>query len=363
MPRWWCAEAGCRSRRAATLPWASGVARHPEGLVPLLDLSALGSRITETASSMTTGDDIQVVTFRVGRQEFAFDILQVERILRYGNPRRCRKAPEFLEGVIQYAGGAVPVVDLRKRFELEAPIREETRLMVLDSATSGSAWWWTRCARSCGWTARPSRRPAPMVSGLAAAYIAGIVTRPGRTIIILNARKLLSATERHGARAAIGSRRDERAWLAGLRAQYQEIAGRLGGVGDPADARGAQARDHRALQAGGRRAHRAGPAEGGHPRAGGAVQAGEHGRAPAAAPAPAVHRRAAGGARRPPRRLDVHREGLEPDLAGRLRRGDPGAREGARRCRPARCRRSRCSAGRRCCTRSTTTRWGPSPRC
>ena len=28
------------------------------------------------------------------------------------------------------------------------------------------------------------------------AYISGIITRPGRTIIILNARKLLSATER-----------------------------------------------------------------------------------------------------------------------------------------------------------------------
>ena len=26
----------------------------------------------------------------------------------------------------------MPVVDLRKRFELDAPIREETRLMVLD---------------------------------------------------------------------------------------------------------------------------------------------------------------------------------------------------------------------------------------
>jgi chemotaxis signal transduction protein len=34
------------------------------------------------------------------------------------------------------------------------------------------------------------------VSGLAAAYISGIITRPGRTIIILNPRKLLSATER-----------------------------------------------------------------------------------------------------------------------------------------------------------------------
>ena len=31
---------------------------------------------------------------------------------------------------------------------------------------------------------------------LAAAYISGVVTRPARTIIILNARKLLSSTER-----------------------------------------------------------------------------------------------------------------------------------------------------------------------
>lgn len=33
-----------------TLPWAVGVARHPEGLVPLLDLSALSSRLMEAAS-------------------------------------------------------------------------------------------------------------------------------------------------------------------------------------------------------------------------------------------------------------------------------------------------------------------------
>jgi chemotaxis signal transduction protein len=34
-----------------TLPWAVGVARHAEGLVPLLDLSALSSRLMEAASS------------------------------------------------------------------------------------------------------------------------------------------------------------------------------------------------------------------------------------------------------------------------------------------------------------------------
>ena len=82
---------------------------------------------------MNTGDDIQVVTFRVGRQEFAFDILQIQRILRYEQPAPLPQAPAFLEGVVQYGGGAVPVVDLRKRFELEAPIREETRLMIAGS--------------------------------------------------------------------------------------------------------------------------------------------------------------------------------------------------------------------------------------
>ena len=35
---------------------------------------------------MTTGDDIQIVIFRVGPQEFALDIFQVERILRYQAP-------------------------------------------------------------------------------------------------------------------------------------------------------------------------------------------------------------------------------------------------------------------------------------
>ena len=145
---------------------------------------------------MNTGDDIQVVTFRVGRQEFAFDILQVERILRYTEPSPLPKAPQFLEGVMQYGDGAVPVLDLRKRFELEAPIREETRLMVLELETQRVAVLVDEVREVMRVDTTTITAPGPMVSGLAAAYISGIITRPGRTIIILNARKLLSATER-----------------------------------------------------------------------------------------------------------------------------------------------------------------------
>jgi purine-binding chemotaxis protein CheW len=145
---------------------------------------------------MNTGDDIQVVTFRVGAQEFALDILQIERILRYSVPAPLPKAPEFLEGVVPYEGGAVPVVDLRKRFELDAPICEETRLMVLDLESQRVGVLVDEVREVLRVDSTTITAPGPVVSGLAAAYIAGIITRPARTIIILNARKLLSSTER-----------------------------------------------------------------------------------------------------------------------------------------------------------------------
>jgi purine-binding chemotaxis protein CheW len=38
--------------------------------------------------------------------------------------------------------------------------------------------------------------PPPMVRGLAASYIAGIITRGNRTVVLLQALRLLSSTER-----------------------------------------------------------------------------------------------------------------------------------------------------------------------
>jgi purine-binding chemotaxis protein CheW len=153
---------------------------------------------------MIAGEDVQVVTFRVGAQEFGFDILQIQRILRHERPSPLPRSPDFLEGVVPYAGGAVPVVDLRKRFELEAPIREETRLMIVDLGDQRVGVLVDEVLEVLRVDSTAIAAPAPIVSGLAAAYIAWIVTRPGRTIIVLNARKLLSSTERI-ALSALGS--------------------------------------------------------------------------------------------------------------------------------------------------------------
>lgn len=149
-----------------------------------------------------TGDDIQVVTFRVGQQDFAFDILQVERILRYEKPAGVPRAPDYLEGVLKFEGATIPVVDLRKRLEVDATVGDETRLMVLAFEHERIGVLVDEVREVLRVDAGTIAAPPPLVRGLAAAYIAGILTSRERPVVLLNARKLLSASERITLQAA-----------------------------------------------------------------------------------------------------------------------------------------------------------------
>lgn len=154
-----------------------------------------------------TGDDVQLVTFRVAGQDFAFNIFQVERILRYEAPARLPKSPDFLEGVLQYQGGAVPVVDLRKRLGVEAPLKDETRIIVLDMEGGRIGIVVDAVTEVMQIGAGDVATPPPIVQGLAADYITGLVGRDARTIIVLNIGKLLASKEKLALQAALeGSR-------------------------------------------------------------------------------------------------------------------------------------------------------------
>jgi purine-binding chemotaxis protein CheW len=145
---------------------------------------------------MTAGDDVQLVTFRVAGQDFAFNIFQVERILRYEAPAPLPKAPDFLEGMLRYQGGAVALVDLRKRLGVAAPLREETRTVILEWE-GGRLGIVVDAVTEVLQVAAPEITPPPgIVKGLAAEYITGIVVKDARTIIVLNTARLLSSKEK-----------------------------------------------------------------------------------------------------------------------------------------------------------------------
>jgi len=143
------------------------------------------------------GDDIQVVIFRIGGQEFAFNVFHVQRILRYERPAPLPKAPAFLEGVLQVQGAVVPVVDLRRRFELrDAPLKEETRTMVLEADGIVVGVVVDAVLEVLRVAAGAVTAPPAVVRGLAADYIQGIITLGGRTVILLQTARLLTSSER-----------------------------------------------------------------------------------------------------------------------------------------------------------------------
>jgi purine-binding chemotaxis protein CheW len=87
-------------------------------------------------------------------------------------------------------------VDLRKRLEVPAPIDDQTRLMVLALDDQRVAVIVDEVREVLRVDSTTIVAPPPIVRGLAAAYIAGLVTRGERTLVLLQAAKLLSSTER-----------------------------------------------------------------------------------------------------------------------------------------------------------------------
>jgi purine-binding chemotaxis protein CheW len=79
-----------------------------------------------------TDDDMQVVIFRLGAEEFGVPIMSVQEIVRVPETlTRVPKTPAFVEGVINLRGTVLPVIDQRSRLGLPLLERNERqRIMV-----------------------------------------------------------------------------------------------------------------------------------------------------------------------------------------------------------------------------------------
>ena len=80
-----------------------------------------------------SSDLLQLVTFGLGSEEYAVDILKVREINRLCEITKIPNAPHYLDGVINLRGRVIPVINLRNNFGL--PHRDNdgrTRIMIMD---------------------------------------------------------------------------------------------------------------------------------------------------------------------------------------------------------------------------------------
>jgi purine-binding chemotaxis protein CheW len=82
----------------------------------------------------------QYMTFRLGNELFALNVAQVREVLEVTQITKVPTAPEYMRGVVNVRGQAIPVVDLRLRFGLpELGDSVHTRIIVMELDLDGEA--------------------------------------------------------------------------------------------------------------------------------------------------------------------------------------------------------------------------------
>ena len=140
-------------------------------------------------------EEEQLVSFKIENEEFGVNIEEVQEIIRLPEITRVPQAPFFVEGVINLRGNIIPVIDLRKRFDLEATKKTNaTRIVVtnVDNKTTGiivdSVSEVLRLPKDA------IEPPPPIVADIEAKYLRGIgkLDDGKRLLILLNLREILT---------------------------------------------------------------------------------------------------------------------------------------------------------------------------
>ncbi len=145
------------------------------------------------------GEREQFVIFKLDGTEFGVRIGQVRRIVRVTDFTRVPRAPAFLEGVINLEGEIVPVVALKKRFDLApepAPYGDKARIIVVEIGEEQVAGMVVDTVTEILWLPTASIEPPPaMVADVNGVYLSGVSHFDDRLIIILDLSRVLTATE------------------------------------------------------------------------------------------------------------------------------------------------------------------------
>ena len=141
-------------------------------------------------------DERQLVVFDLSTESYGVDIGAVREIIRLQEITKVPRTPEFVEGVINLRGGVIPVIDLRKRFEL--PVADETsdnRIVVVDIGGQNIGVVVDAVTEVLRVSADSIEPPSSVITTSESEYLLGIAKLDDRLIILLDLNQVLSEAD------------------------------------------------------------------------------------------------------------------------------------------------------------------------
>ncbi|MGB0495457.1 MAG: chemotaxis protein CheW [Kangiellaceae bacterium] len=144
----------------------------------------------------------QFLTFRMGNDEYGVDILAVQEIHIWVEPRPMPNTPDYIRGVIDWRGTIVPIIDLRMRFKYpDATYTATTVVIILQTKMSDSDQYCIigivvdAVADVYDISLEELKKAPRMGSNIDTKYIKGLTKIENSMIIILDIEKLINLEE------------------------------------------------------------------------------------------------------------------------------------------------------------------------
>lgn len=162
-----------------------------------METSALEAKEKQFGES--SSELLQLVSFNIGSEEFGVDILKVQEINRMVEITKVPQAPHYVEGVINLRGKVIPIVDLRKRFNLEVKEYDKsTRIVVVDIGGNIMGMVVDSVSEVLRLPSSTIEPPPEIATGINSEYIKGVAKLEDRLLIFLDLSKVINMNEMAG---------------------------------------------------------------------------------------------------------------------------------------------------------------------
>lgn len=145
----------------------------------------------------TESDEIlQLVSFKIGEEEFGVNILKVQEINRMLQITKVPNAPSFVEGVVNLRGKVIPIIDLRSRLNM-ARIESDnkTRIVVVEIDGKIVGFIVDEVSEVLRIPRSITEAPPAIVSGIDSDYITAVGKLEDRLLILLDLDRVLKTDE------------------------------------------------------------------------------------------------------------------------------------------------------------------------
>lgn len=150
------------------------------------------SRIAKTSDSAHAVAASQIVSFKLGDEEYGLNIMKVQEIILIGQITQMPQAPDYVRGLINLRGHVIPIIDLRKRFGLpDIEKNERQRIIVVNVGRRTIGVVVDEVDQVLRVKAEDIEPPPTSIKGINHDFICGLAKLEAKLVILLDVESLL----------------------------------------------------------------------------------------------------------------------------------------------------------------------------